>query len=162
MCIYMYVYVCACMLSHFSHVWLLATLQTVTHQAPLSMRFSRQEHQSGLPCPLPGDLPDPGIKSVSLMAPALASGFFTTSTTWEARRCTYCQILVLHTYKALPKQWDCIMHILLHHDFSFHNTVWQFLQVNWYSFKFHIGWIIFMLWLWKFNNFPIDSDLLCF
>ena len=35
---------------------------TVTHQAPLSMEFSRQEYWSGLPFPSPGDLPDPGIK----------------------------------------------------------------------------------------------------
>ena len=34
--------------------------------------------------PSPGDLPDPGIEPTSLMSPALASGFFTTSTTWEA------------------------------------------------------------------------------
>ena len=34
--------------------------------------------------PLPGDLPDPGIEPVSLMSPALAGGFFTTSATWEA------------------------------------------------------------------------------
>ena len=33
-----------------------------THQAPLSMEFSRQEHWSGLTCPSPGDLPDPGIE----------------------------------------------------------------------------------------------------
>ena len=56
---------------------------TVACQAPLSMGFSRQEYWSGLPCPLPGDLPDPGIKSMSLMSPALAGGFFSTSTTWE-------------------------------------------------------------------------------
>ena len=36
---------------------------TVACQAPLSMRFSRQEYWSGLPCPPPGDLPDPGIKA---------------------------------------------------------------------------------------------------
>ena len=35
---------------------------TVTHQAPLSMGFSRQEYWSGLPCPPPGDLLHPGIK----------------------------------------------------------------------------------------------------
>ena len=34
-------------------------------------------------CPPPGDLPDPGIKPASLMSPALAGGFFTTSATWE-------------------------------------------------------------------------------
>ena len=37
-----------------------------------------------LPFPSPGDLPDPGIKHVSLMSPALAGGFFTTSASWEA------------------------------------------------------------------------------
>ena len=35
---------------------------TVSHQAPLSMAFSRQEYWSGLPCPSPTDLPDPGIE----------------------------------------------------------------------------------------------------
>ena len=66
------------------HVWFFETLWTVAHQAPLSLEFSRQEYWSGLPCPPPGDLPDTGIKPVSLMSPALAGGFFTTSTTWEA------------------------------------------------------------------------------
>ena len=45
-------------------------------QAPLSMGFSRQEYCSGLPCPLPGDLPNPGVEPVSLTSPALAGGFF--------------------------------------------------------------------------------------
>ena len=44
-----------CMLSRFSHVQLFATLWTVTHQAPLSMEFSKQEYWSGLPCSPPGD-----------------------------------------------------------------------------------------------------------
>ena len=48
-----------------SHVRLLVTPWTVAHQAPLSMGSSRQEHWSGLPCPFPGELPDPGIKSRS-------------------------------------------------------------------------------------------------
>ena len=34
---------------------------TVAHQAPLPMGFSRQGYWSGLPCPSPGDLPDPGV-----------------------------------------------------------------------------------------------------
>ena len=42
-----------------------ATALTVTHQDSLSMGFSRQEYWSGLPFPTPGDLPDPGIKTVS-------------------------------------------------------------------------------------------------
>ena len=53
-------------------------------QAPLSLGLPRREDSSWLPCPFPGDLPDPGIKPVSFMSPALAGGFFTTSTTWEA------------------------------------------------------------------------------
>ena len=60
----------------FSHVQLFATTWTVVHQAPLSMEFSRQEYWSGLLCPPSGDLPDPGIKPVSLVSPALA--FFTS------------------------------------------------------------------------------------
>ena len=48
------------------------------------MGFSRQEYWSGLLCPPPEDLSNPGIKGMSLMSPELASGFFTTSATWEA------------------------------------------------------------------------------
>jgi len=61
----------ACVLSCFSRVWLFATPWTVAHQAPLSMRFSRQEYWSGLPFPPPENLPDPGIKPTSPAAPAL-------------------------------------------------------------------------------------------
>ena len=50
------------MLSCFSHVRLFVILWTVAHQAPLSMRFSRQEYWSGLPFSPPGDLASPGIK----------------------------------------------------------------------------------------------------
>ena len=42
------------------------------------MGFSRQEYWRVLPCPLPGDLPDPGIKPASLTSSELASGVFTT------------------------------------------------------------------------------------
>ena len=71
------------MLSLFSHVQLFETPWTVAHQAPASMGFSTQEYWSGLPFPSPGDLPDPGIEPTSLMSPALAGRFFTTSATWE-------------------------------------------------------------------------------
>ena len=57
---------------------------TRVFQAPLSMGFSRQAYWSGLPCPPPEDLPDWGMEPASLMPPALAGRFFTTSTTWEA------------------------------------------------------------------------------
>ena len=73
------------MLNHFSRVQLFLTLWTVALQASLSMGFSRQEYWSGLPFSVPGDLPDPGIEPMSLTFPALAGGFFSTSTTWEAQ-----------------------------------------------------------------------------
>ena len=61
-----------CMLSHFSCVRLFAVLWTLCnpvawYSSPLSMGFSRQEYWSGLPCPPPGDLPDPGTKPASLL-----------------------------------------------------------------------------------------------
>ena len=58
-----------------SHVRLFATPWTVTHQAPQSMEFSRQEYWGGLPFPSPGHLPNPGIKpgSPALQADALPS-----------------------------------------------------------------------------------------
>ena len=71
------------LISRFSCVWLCVTLWTTACQAPLPIGFSRQEYWSGLPCPLPGDLTNPGIKPTSLTSPALAGGFFTTRATWK-------------------------------------------------------------------------------
>ena len=62
-----------------SHVRLFPTPWAVAHQAPLSMRFPRQEYWSGLPFPSPGDLPDLEIEPTSLASPALPGGFFTTA-----------------------------------------------------------------------------------
>ena len=62
-----------------------ATLWTTACQAPLSMGFSRQEYWSGLPCPPPGALPNPGIEPASAASPAVAGGFFTVSAAWEAQ-----------------------------------------------------------------------------
>ena len=67
---------------------------TVARQAPLSMAFSRQEHWSGLPCPSPGALPNPGIKpgSPTLQADSLPSGppgrplCCGTAVNWSLRR----------------------------------------------------------------------------
>ena len=56
-----------------SHVQLFAILWTIACQSPLSVGFL-----NGLPCPSPGDLPNPGIKPISLVSPALVGGFFMT------------------------------------------------------------------------------------
>ena len=69
--IYIYTHIYMCMLSCFSHVLLFATLWTVTCQVPVSMRYSREEYWSGLPCPPPRDLPNPGMEPMSLVCLAL-------------------------------------------------------------------------------------------
>ena len=64
----------------------LCNFMNCSHQAPLSMGFSRKEYWNGLPFSSPGDLPDPGIEHKSLASPALSgftrivfSGFFVTA-----------------------------------------------------------------------------------
>ena len=76
------------MLSCFPRVQLFVTLWTLAHQVPLSMGFSRQEYWSGLPFPLPGDLPNPGME---LESPALAGGFFITEQPGKSK------VSVVHT-----------------------------------------------------------------
>ena len=60
----------------------LATPWTVALQTLLSMEFSRQAYCSGLPFPIPDDLPYPGRELMSLMSPVLARGFFITEPPW--------------------------------------------------------------------------------
>ena len=68
----------------FSCVQLFATPWTVALQAPRSMGILQARMDwSGLPWSLPGDLPNPGIEPMSLMSPASAGRFFTTSSTWR-------------------------------------------------------------------------------
>ena len=62
-----------------SHVRLFVTPWTVAHQVSLSMGFSRQEYWSGLPCPPPGALPDPGIELAAPVSVSYTAGdSFTT------------------------------------------------------------------------------------
>ena len=86
--------VCVCVCAHarvhvhtrtwsFSHVRLFVILWTVAYQGPLSMGFSKQEYWSGLHGLLQGIFPTQGSNSCLSKSPALASRFFTTSTTWE-------------------------------------------------------------------------------
>ena len=75
--------VCTCALSC---VQLYVTPWTVAHQVPLPMGFSRQDYWSRLPFPSPGDLPNPGIKTMSPVAPAQAGRFFTTEPPGKPRR----------------------------------------------------------------------------
>ena len=90
-----FVCICACTLSH---VWLFVTPWTIACQPPLSMEFSRQEYWCRLPFPSPGDLPDPGIKLMSLVSPALAGWFFTS---WAIVHCVYI-LLALFIFMGFP------------------------------------------------------------
>ena len=92
----------------------LCNLWTVAHQAPLSMRFSRQEYWSGLPFPPPGDLPDPGTELVSPTSPALQADSLLLS---HCCCCCCCCCLVASVVSdsvrpqrrqptRLPRPWD--------------------------------------------------------
>ena len=85
------------MLSHSVMSASFATTWTVACQAPLTMRFSRQEYWSVLPFPLPGDLPDPGTEPVSPASPALQVYFLTTEPPWKP--------LNPHTRPHVPISW---------------------------------------------------------
>ena len=77
MCTHAYIYVCVCVCVQSSLTFV--TPWTVVCQAPLYMEFSRHEYWSGSPFPIPQDLPNTGIETVSLASPALVGRFFTAA-----------------------------------------------------------------------------------
>ena len=93
------------MLSRFSGVWLFVTLWTEACQAPLSMGILQARILESVAMLSSGDLPNPGMESASLMSPALAGGFFTTSATWEAHF-LFSQMLYHKIYRVRPVSWN--------------------------------------------------------
>ena len=95
MCVCVFLYVICMFAQSLSFVWLSAAPGTIACQNPLFMGFSRQEYWSGLPCPPPGDLPDPGIEP---------TGRWTLHhfATWEAPE-EHCSAL---------NQWRTFWHLL--------------------------------------------------
>ena len=92
------VHALTCMLNHFSHVKLFVPLWTVALQTLLlSMGFSRQEYWSGLPCPPPGDLPNPGTEPTFPMAPALQADSLALSHHRSVCVCV-CVCIHIHIY----------------------------------------------------------------
>ena len=92
-------------------VWLFAVPWPVFHKAPLPMGFSRQEYQSGVPFPTPGDLPDPGVELTSTAFPALAGGFLTNGATWKCKSLNHVQLYATPwTIESMefsrPKYWS--------------------------------------------------------
>ena len=100
--------VCLCVLRRSSRVWLIVTIWTVTCQAPLSVGFSRQEYQSGLPCP-PSEpnththCPWPGLVSQKPQTLKLAFSWTFSITDWQARA---------HPLLLSPPMWCPFVHIL--------------------------------------------------
>ena len=114
------------MLSCFGCVQLFET--PWTKQAPLSMGFSRQGYWSGLLCPPGGHLPHPGIELLSLMSPALAGKFSTTSVTWEdlvkwSTAILHIYLFSLLDYDSILLTYDCV---LKHWFSSFFNSFFIF------------------------------------
>ena len=116
------------MLSCFSCVCLFETLWTVVLQVPLPVGFSSQEYWSGLPFPPPRDLPNSGIKPMSLMPPSLAGRFFTDSATWEAWEMESVQFSCSVVSRTLCNPMDCSVP-----DHPVHHQLPEFTQtyVHW-------------------------------
>ena len=81
-----------------SRVRLFATPWTIAHQAPPSMKLSRQEYWSGLPFPSPGDLPNPGIepRSPPLQVDALPSEPYTPIQNKNLKKILHLGFLLFH------------------------------------------------------------------
>ena len=95
------------------------------------MGFSRQEYWSGLPCPPPGDLPDPGIEPMSLTSLTLAGRVFTTGTTWEALLVFTAALLTaakqpkcLWTDERIKKMW--YIHTMEYHSVIMKSEIMSF------------------------------------
>ena len=91
------------MLSCFSNVRLFVTVWTVAHQAPLCMEFSGQKYWSGLPCPPPGDLPNPGIKPRSL---ALQEDSLPSEPPGKLPCVCMCVCVYIYTYIYGRRKWQ--------------------------------------------------------
>ena len=116
-----------------SHVRLFVTPRTVAHQAPLSMRFSRQEYWSGLPLPTSGDLPGQETETVSLVSPALAR-FCHHCVTWE-------YVHIIEYYLTIKRQrnltyaitWMNLKNIMLNERSESQETTYCIILLIWMS-----------------------------
>ena len=141
-----------------SHIRLFATLWTVAYQAPLPMGFSRQEYWCGLPFPSPGDLPDPGMESWSLILQA---------DTLPSEPPGNKLINLISDSSAFSKSslyiWKFSVHVLLKpvlKDFE------HYLAGVWNECNCAVVWVFFgvaFLWDWNENwPFPVLWPLLSF
>ena len=147
---------CACVLSH---IRLFVALWTVAHQAPLFMGFLRQEYWSGLPCPPPGDLPDPGSKLAS-NASCIDRQIFHTSTTWETqlimRSSHFGRHVYLLFYNSTVISWSNVFYRLLDQTQLIpwsQSCFWQICPIHWSLSNLKYDLIILLFCLKYFNKF---------
>ena len=105
---------CVCVLSRFSHVQLFVTLWIGARQAPHPWDSPGNNAGVGCHALLQGILSYLGIEPASLMSPALAGRFFTTSATWEAQRAVSKRnnlrnIFTLWSHRGLPAMVSVII-----------------------------------------------------
>ena len=96
-----------------SYVQLFATPWAVACQAPLTTEFSRQKYWSGFPVPTPGNLPNPGIETTSLVSVALASKFFSTAPLWKPNAGIQIYTIYIYIHIALEKGKSTHAYILV-------------------------------------------------
>ena len=131
----------------------------VDHGPPLLyMGFSRQEYWSGLPCPPPGDLPNPGMEPASLASlasPAFPGRFFTTSATWEAH---YDQIVNIHwiTEKAREVQKNTYFCFIDYANTFDHNNLWKILKEM--GIPDHLTWLLRNLYASQKQQLELDME----
>ena len=78
---------------------------TVAHQTPLSMGFSRQEYWSGLPFPMPGNLPNPGnISNPGIERLLLSRWILYHRATWEAQHFQLLYSKTFFTFLQCPSE----------------------------------------------------------
>ena len=100
-----------------SSVWLFVTPWTVAHQAPLSIEFSRQDYQNGLPLPTLEDPPDLGTEPVSLASPALQEDSLSlvppgkpNSISWAASNHKTCEALPTEAWMEFFTSFSASLH----------------------------------------------------
>ena len=105
---------------------------TVARQVPLSMGFPRQEYWCGLSFPPPGDLPDPGIESKSLVPPELPCGFFTTAPPGKPHVCVHvcvcmcaCMYVCILMCMCMPVFVYMCVHVCMHVCVCFRGGIWH-------------------------------------
>ena len=108
----------------FRPIRLLVTPWTVARQAPLSMGFSRQEYWSGLPCPPPGDLPEPGVEQEAPCTFCIAGGFFTSEPLGKPQ--WPCMLLQMAAFPSFEKLSNIPLYVNL--TFSLFIHQWAFIS----------------------------------